>query len=53
MDLHDVFRASFLKSYVKYVDHVIDWSILQVDPEGEFQSKHQCILQRNMLMLWN
>ena len=36
MKFHDVFHVSFLKIYVKDVDHVIDWSVLQVDLEGEF-----------------
>ena len=31
---HDVFHVSLLKKYVKYVDHVIAWFVLQVDPEG-------------------
>ncbi|MCY6488271.1 hypothetical protein, partial [Actinobacillus pleuropneumoniae] len=35
---HDVFHVSSLKNYVKDVDHVINSSILQVDPDGEFQS---------------
>ena len=37
--VHDVFHVSFLKKYVKYVDHVIYWSVLQVEPNGEFQSE--------------
>jgi len=50
---HDVFHVSLLKKYVKDVDHVIDSSIFQVEPDGEFQSEPRCILQRNMFMLWN
>ena len=42
--VHDVFHVSLLKKYVKYVDHVIDWSTLQVEPDGEFQLEPQCIL---------
>ena len=53
MKAHDVFHVSLLKKYVKYVDHVIDWSVLHVEPKGEFQPESQCILQRKMLMLWN
>ena len=34
--VHDVFHVSFVKIYVKYVDHVIDLSVLQVELEGEF-----------------
>jgi len=35
--IHDVFHVSILKTYVQDVDHVIDWSILYVEPKGEFQ----------------
>lgn len=34
--VHYVFHVSLLKKYVKDVDHVIDWSISQVEPKGEF-----------------
>ena len=40
---HDVFHVSLPKKYVKDVDHVIDWSILQVELDGEFQPKPYCI----------
>jgi len=33
---HDVFHVSLFKKYAKYVDHVIEWSVLQVEPDGEF-----------------
>ena len=33
---HDFFHTSLLKKYIKDVDHVIDWSVLQVEQEGEF-----------------
>ena len=44
LKFHDVFHVSFLKIYVKNVDHVIDWFVLQVEQEGEFQLEPQCIL---------
>ena len=31
---HDGFHVSFFKIYVKDVDHVIDWFVLQVEPKG-------------------
>lgn len=31
---HDLFHVSFLKIYVKDINHVIDWFVLQVDAEG-------------------
>ena len=36
LKVHDFFHVSLLKKYVKDVDHVIDWSVLQVEPDGEF-----------------
>ena len=46
LNFHDVFHVSFLKKYVKDVDHVIDWFVLQVEPDGEFQPEPQCILYK-------
>ena len=34
MKVHDVFHTSLLKKYIKDVYHVIDWFVLQVEPEG-------------------
>lgn len=48
---HDVFDVSLLKKYVKYVDHVIDWFVLQVEPNGKFQPEPRCIFQKKVLML--
>jgi len=44
MKFDDVFHVSLLKKYVKDVDHVIEWFVLQVELDGEFQSEPQCIL---------
>ena len=33
---HDVFHVSLLKKYVKDDDHVIEWSVSQVEPDREF-----------------
>jgi len=51
MKIHDVFHVSLIKKYVKDVDRLIEWFVLQVDSEGEFQLDLQCSLQRNILML--
>lgn len=51
--VHDAFHISFLEKYFKYFDHVIEYFLLQVEPEQEFQQESQCILQKNMLMLRN
>eukprot|EP00253_Pinus_taeda_P012799 PITA_12799 len=50
---HDFFHISLLKKYINDVDHVIDWLVLQVEQEGEFQPEPQCILQRKHHMLRN
>ena len=34
--VHNVFHASLLKKYVYDTKHIIDWSLLQVEPEGVF-----------------
>ena len=51
--VHDVFHVSLLKKYVKDVDHVIEWFVLQVEPKGKFQLELQFIFQRKVLMLQN
>ena len=34
--VHNAFHASLLKKYVYDTKHMIDWSLLQVEHEGEF-----------------
>ena len=33
--------------------HVIDWNVIQVEPEGDFQVEPDCILDRREFFLWN
>ena len=33
---HNVFHVSLLKKYVHVPNHVINWDVIQVEPEGEF-----------------
>jgi hypothetical protein len=35
--IHIVFHVSFLKKYVPNANHIIDWNVIQVEPEGNFQ----------------
>jgi hypothetical protein len=37
MCIHNVFHVSFLKKYVPDANHVIDWNVIQVEQEGDFQ----------------
>ena len=50
---HNVFHVSLLKKYVHDPNHVINWDVIQVEPEGEFQIEPMCILDRKVTMLQN
>ena len=50
---HNVFHVSLLKKYVHDPNHVINWDVIQVEPEGEFQIDPMHILARKVTMLWN
>jgi hypothetical protein len=50
---HNVFHVSLLKKYVHDANHIIDWSVIQVEPEGEFLPEPQCILDRKETSLQN
>jgi hypothetical protein len=36
--VHNVFHVSLLKKYVHDPNHVIDWHMIQVETEGDFQA---------------
>ena len=50
---HNVFHVSLLKRYVHDPNHVINWDVIQVETEGEFQIETMRILDRKVTMLWN
>ena len=50
---HNVLHVSFLKKYVHDPNHIIDWNVIQVEPEGEFQVDPICILNKKVALLWN
>ena len=50
---HNVFHVSFFKKYVHDPNHVINWDVIQVEPEGHFQIEPMCILDRKVTMLQN
>ena len=50
---HNVFHVSLLKKYVHDSNHIIDWSVIQVELEGEFLPEPQCILDRKETPLRN
>ena len=49
--VHNVFHASLLKKYVYDTKHVIDWSLLQVELEGEFSPEPLHILEERKVHL--
>ena len=48
-----VFHASLLKKYVYDTKHVVDWSLLQVELEGEFIPESLHILDKREVQLKN
>ena len=48
---HNVSHASLLKKYVYDTKHVIDWSLLKVEPEGEFSPEPLHILEKREVQL--
>ena len=44
--IHNIFNVSLLKKYVYDSAHIIDWNVLQVGPEGEFQVEPSHILDK-------
>ena len=49
--VHNVFHASLLKKYVYDTKHVIDWSLLQVEPKGGFAPEPLHILDNREVQL--
>jgi hypothetical protein len=52
MCIYNVFHVSFLREYVHDANHVIDWNVIQVEKEGDFQVHPMCILNRKFKFLW-
>jgi hypothetical protein len=36
---HNLFHVSLLKKYIHYFNHVIDWTMIQVEPIVQFEVK--------------
>jgi hypothetical protein len=53
MCIHNVFHVSLLKKYAPDVNNVIDWNVIQVEQEGEFQVHLVCILDSKIKKLHN
>ena len=48
---HNVLHVSLLKKCVHDPNHVINWDVIQVEPEGEFQIEPMHILNKKVTML--
>ena len=53
LKIHNVFHVSLLKKYIHDPTHRIDWNLVQVEPEGEFQVEPLGILDWREITLWN
>ena len=53
MKAHNVFHTSFLKKYAHNHNHLIDWNVIQVEPEGEFQVEPMHIPDKKVTFLQN
>jgi hypothetical protein len=51
--VHNVFHVSLLKKYIPDANHVIDWNVVQVEPEGVLQVHPMRILDRKNKQLRN
>ena len=49
--VHNVFHASLLKKYVYDTKHVVDLSLLQVEPDGEFSPEPTHVLDKREVQL--
>ena len=51
--IHNVFHVSLLKNYIHDPTHMIDWNLVQVEPEDEFQVEPLWVLDRREITLRN
>jgi hypothetical protein len=52
MTVHNVFHVSFLNKYVSVPNHIIDWTMIQVEKKGDFWMELVHILDRKFKVLW-
>jgi hypothetical protein len=51
--IHNVFHVSLLKRYIHDPTYMINWNLVQVEPEGEFKVEPLGILDRREITLQN
>jgi hypothetical protein len=53
MRVHNIFHVSLLNKYVLDPNHIIDWTVIQVGNEGDFQVELVHILNQKFKVLRN
>jgi hypothetical protein len=53
MRVHNVFHVSLLKKYIPDLNHIIDWNVIQVEHEEDFQVEPIHILDWKVKVLRN
>ena len=53
INVHNVFHVYLLKKYVHDPNHLVDWHMIPVEPEGGFQLQPVGILDKKVKMLRN
>jgi hypothetical protein len=51
LKVHNVFHVTFLKKYVHDITHIVNWNVIQVEPEGDFLVEPLCIINRKESLL--
>ena len=51
--IYNVFHVSLLKKYVHDLNHMLDWSLILVELDGEIQVETKCILEQRTKILMN
>jgi hypothetical protein len=51
MRVHNVFHLSLLNKYVSVPNHIIDWTMIQVENKGVFRVEPICIMDRKVKVL--
>jgi hypothetical protein len=46
--IHNVFHVSFLKNCIPNSNHIIDWNVIKVESEGDFQVQLVFILDQKI-----
>ena len=50
---YNFYHVSLLKKYVHDPNHVINWGVITVETEGEFETDPLRILTKKVTLLWN